>query len=82
MDRFLKQIVVDKEPRLFSFTRMENVNGEKFFITSKDANQKPVAFSLRQKNYTGNWKLALGSPRWLYDIEEELSNAIMETRVS
>ena len=81
MDRFLKEIEVDKKLRQFSFTRMENVNGEKFFITSKDTNQKPMSFSLRQNNHTGSWKLALGSPRWLYDIEEELSNAIMETRV-
>ena len=80
MERFSKQITVGEEQRLFEFTRLENFNGVKFFITSVDANKKPFSFSVKRKD--GNhWKLMPGSLRWLYDIEDELSNAITETRL-
>jgi hypothetical protein len=80
MERFTKQIIVNNETRAFDFTRMKNMNGVKFFITSKDAKQKPIAFSLREAGQ-GNWKLLPGSLRWLYDIETQLSNAIRETQI-
>jgi hypothetical protein len=79
MDRFIKEILVGNESRLFVFTRMENTNGVKFFITSNDDEKKPISFSLVQKEES-NWKLVPGSARWLYSIEEELSDAILETR--
>jgi len=80
MESFKKEITVNNETRLFEFIRMKNMNGVKFFITSKDSNQKPIAFSL---NETGknSWKLSPGSLRWLYEIEDELSNAILDTRM-
>jgi len=77
MERFTKEITVNNEPRVFEFNRMKNMNGVKFFITSIDSKQKPIAFSLRESG-EGNWKLTPGSLRWLYDIEIELSNAILE----
>jgi len=77
MERFKKEITVNNEPRVFEFSKMKNMNGVKFFITSKDSKQKPIAFSLRESGQ-GNWKLTPGSLRWLYDIEGELSNAIRE----
>jgi hypothetical protein len=80
MERFRKQINVDKEPRVFEFLKMKNMNGVKFFITSFDAKQKPISFSLKEGE-KGNWKLTPGSLRWLYDIEGELSNAIVEQQV-
>jgi hypothetical protein len=80
MERFKKDITVDNEPRVFEFMRMKNMNGVKFFITSKDSKQKPIAFSLTETG-EGNWKLTPGSLRWLYDIEGELSNAIVETQM-
>ena len=80
MDRFTKEIKVGKENMIFEFTRMQNMNGVKFFITSKDANQKPIAFSVRQTG-EGNWTLMPGALRWLYDIEDELSNAVIDTRL-
>jgi hypothetical protein len=80
VERFTKEIAVGTETKLFEFTKMENVNGVKFFITSFDKDRKPFSFSLRQKDGS-HWKLVPGSQRWLYDIEEELSNAIVETRL-
>ena len=80
MERFRKEINVDNEARVFEFTRMRNMNGVKFFITSKDSKQKPIAFSLKQTG-EGNWKLLPGALRWLYEIEIELSNAIVETQI-
>ena len=80
MERFTKEIAVGNETRLFEFTMMENVNGVKFFITSVDANKKPISFSVRQKEEKA-WKLVPGSLRWLYEIEGELSDAIIETRL-
>lgn len=80
MERFKKEILVNNENRLFEFTRMKNMNGVKFFITSKDSNQKPIAFSLVQAG-DGNWKLRPGSLRWLYEIEGQLSEAIVDTRI-
>lgn len=80
MERFKKDIVVDNQSRTFEFLRMKNMSGLKFFITSKDANQKPIAFSLVQTG-EGKWKLLPGALRWLYAIEAELSDAILETRV-
>ena len=80
MERFRKEITVNNEPRVFDFIRMKNMNGVKFFITSKDSEEKPIAFSLRETG-EGNWKLTPGSLRWLYDIESELSNAILEMKM-
>jgi hypothetical protein len=81
MDKFVKEIAVGNELRSFAFTRMENVNGVKFFITSQDEKKKPISFSLvRAKE--DNWKLNPGSLRWLYGIESELSDAIRDTRVN
>jgi len=79
MERFKKEITVNNEVRVFQFNRMTNMSGVKFFITSTDSNQKPIAFSLKQTD-RGNWKLTPGSLRWLYDIESELSDAIIETQ--
>jgi len=62
----------------FVFTKIENTNGVKFFITSQDANQKPISFSLRQRDDESEWKLIPGSLRWLYEIEQDLSDAIVE----
>ena len=81
MDRFVKEIEVGNENRLFEFTRMENVNGVKFFITSKDEKKKPISFSLiRAKD--DNWKLNPGSLRWLYGIESQLADAIRDSRLN
>jgi hypothetical protein len=79
MERFKKEITVNNEVRVFQFNRMTSMSGVKFFITSTDSNQKPIAFSLKQTD-KGNWKLTPGSLRWLYDIETELSDAIIETQ--
>lgn len=79
MERFKKEITVNNEKRLFEFLRMKNMNGVKFFITTVDSNKKPVGFSLKQTG-EGNWKLLPGALRWLYDIESELSKAIIDTR--
>lgn len=81
MERFKKEIAVNDELRVFEFNRMKNMNGVKFFITSKDSKDKPIAFSLTEKD-KGNWKLTPGSLRWLYDIEAQLSNAIVEHKFS
>lgn len=80
MDRFKKEIIINNEPRSFDFMLMKNMSGTKFFITSKDANKKPISFSLVQTE-NGNWKLWPGSLRWLYEIEGELSDAILERGV-
>lgn len=79
MQSFSKKIAVGDNTRLFEFTMLRNVNGEKCFITSKDANSKPISFSLKEKDRA--WKLLPGSLRWLYDIESELSDAIISTRL-
>ena len=81
MEQFSKQIKVGKETKLFEFAKLENVNGVKFFIKSTDSNQRPFAFSLRQNQYEADWKLVPGSLRWLYQIEKELSDAIMESHL-
>lgn len=81
MDSFSKEIVVDNESRMFQFQRMENVNGVKFFITSKDEKNKPFSFSLR-RGLENKWKLMPGSLRWLYAIESQLSDAIIDTRLN
>jgi hypothetical protein len=80
MERFTKEIAVGKEIRVFEFTMIKNFQGVKFFITSKDADNKPISFSLKQKEQWV-WKLVPGSTRWLYEIESQLSDAIVETRL-
>ena len=79
MEQFSKVIAVGKEKRLFHFNRMQNVNGVKFFITSHDEAKKAISFSVTQKD--NDWKLLPGSARWLYAIESELSDAIVDTRL-
>jgi hypothetical protein len=80
MERFTKEIAVGNETRLFEFTMIRNYQGVKFFITSKDANNKPISFSLKEKEKRV-WKLTPGSTRWLYEIENQLSDAIADTRL-
>lgn len=80
MEQFTKEIAVGKEIRQFAFTRMENVNGVKFFVTSKDENKKAISFSLMRRKEDG-WKLLPGSQRWLYEIESQLADAIVDTRL-
>ena len=80
MERFKKDIRVNNEPRAFEFNKMKNMNGVKFFITSTDAKQKPIAFSLKETD-EGKWKLFPGSLRWLYEIESELSDAILQMQM-
>lgn len=77
MERFKQEITVDNEQRMFEFNRKRDMSGVKFFITSIDAEQKPIAFSLKQTGEYGDWKLTPGSLRWLYAIESQLSNAIL-----
>ena len=72
--------MVGTEKRTFHFSRLQNVNGVKFFITSHDSAKKAIAFSLR-KNNNAEWKLFPGAARWLYSIESELSDAIIDTRI-
>jgi len=79
MEQFSKQIAIGKTKKVFQFTRIENINGVKFFITSSDLNEKAFSFSMKQNQYTSDWKLIPGSQRWLYDLEEVLSDAIMAT---
>ena len=81
MERFKKEILVNNEIRVFDFLRMKNMSGVKFFITSTDSNKKPIACSLKETD-EGTWKLVPGSLRWLYAIESELSDAILDTRVA
>jgi hypothetical protein len=81
MERFSKEITVGTQTRTFLFTKVRNFNGEKFFVTSEDENKKPISFSLKEKEDEG-WKLLPGSLRWLYEIEPELSDAILETSAS
>ena len=80
MNQFSRTIEVGEDKRLFEFNRIENASGVKFFITSKDANQKPVACSLKKNAHGLDWKLVPGSLRWFYQVENELSDAIVETR--
>jgi hypothetical protein len=80
VERFSKQIAVGDKSMMFEFTRLKNANGVKFFITSKDQNDRPFAFSLIPKEQS--WKLMPGSPRWLYTIEGQLIEAILNTRAS
>ena len=77
MDRFSKKIAVGDHMQLFEFTRMQNINGIKYFVTSKCIEGKLFSFSLTEKD-SHIWKLHPGSLRWLYDIESELSDAIEE----
>ena len=80
MERFKKDINVNSEPRAFEFNKMKNMSGVKFFITSTDGKQKPIAFSLKETE-EGKWKLLPGSLPWLYEIESELSDAILQMQV-
>jgi hypothetical protein len=82
MEQFSKSILVGKETRLFQFSRIKNTNGVKYFITSKGLDQKPFSCSLKQNVDGENWKLVPGSLRWLYEIEGQLSDAILETSIS
>lgn len=79
MDQFSKEIMVGAENKRFHFDRRSNVEGVKFFITTVDAKNKPLSFSMK-KNKEGEWSLTPGSLRWLYDIKTELADAIIESQ--
>jgi hypothetical protein len=79
MEKFNKDILVGETPKTFQFTRMQNMVGVKFFVTTFDENNKPISFSLREDKY-GKWALTPGSLPWLYEITAELNEAIEETQ--
>lgn len=79
MEKFNKEIMVGAEARRFQFTRMQNMEGVKFFITTVDEKQKPISFSMK-KNIYGAWALTPGSLRWLYTIQTVLADAIVEAQ--
>lgn len=79
MEKFNKEIKVGKENKRFQFTKIHNIDGVKFFITTVDEKEKPISFSM-QKNKEGDWALTPGSLRWLYDIRTALSDAIIEAQ--
>ena len=80
MERFFKEITHNDQKWIFDFTWMRNTNGVKYFVTSKDAKNKPFSFSLIQKEER-NWKLMPGALRWLYEIEGQLSAAIVDNKL-
>jgi hypothetical protein len=80
MEQFSKQIKVGKETRLFQFKKIKDTNGVKFFITSGHLTKDAFACSMKQNKYDADWKLVPGSQRWLYEIEETLSDAIASTQ--
>lgn len=82
MDQFSKQIAVGKETRLLQFKRIKNVDGVKFFITCGHLTKDAFSCSMKQNAYDAGWKLVPGSQRWLYEIEEALSDAILQTTLS
>lgn len=82
MEQFSKQIEIGKETRLLQFKKIRNVDGEKFFITSGHLSKGAFSCSMKQNAYDSNWKLVPGSHRWLYEIEETLSDAILQTSLS
>lgn len=82
MEQFSKEMVVGKQTRLLQFKRIENASGVKFFITSGGLTKDAFSCSMKQSAYDAGWKLVPGSQRWLYEIEEALSDAILKTRLS
>lgn len=78
MERFNKEIQVGTDTRRFEFTKINNIDAVKFFITTTDDQNKPISFSMK-KNKEGDWALTPGSLRWLYDIRAELADAILES---
>lgn len=65
---------------MFYFNRLQNTQGVKFFITSHNEEKKAISFSVKE-NEQAEWKLFPGAARWLYTIESQLSDAIVETRL-
>ncbi|RYZ45112.1 MAG: hypothetical protein EOO14_26185 [Chitinophagaceae bacterium] len=80
MNQFSKEIKVGKQKRMFHFNRLQNTNGVKFFITSHDEAMNAISFSVKE-NDQDEWKLFPGAARWLYAIESQLSDAIVDTRL-
>lgn len=77
MEQFQKEIMVGAAQRRFYFKKITYAEGVKFFITSVDDKNKPISFSMK-KNKEGLWSLTPGSLRWLYDINKDLADAIVE----
>ena len=77
MERFRKEFIVNNEPRTFEFNKLKNMSGTKFLLHQPMQIKSLLLFSLRETD-EGDWKLLPGSLRWLYEIENELSNAIRE----
>jgi hypothetical protein len=77
MEKFNKEILVGEDNKVFQFTRMQNMIGVKFFITTFDQTNKPISFSMRQDKF-GKWALTPGSLPWLYPLTGELADAILE----
>lgn len=78
MDQFNRAIKVGTADKRFEFSKIYNIDGVKFFITTVDEKNKPISFSMK-KNKLGEWSLTPGSLRWLYDIRTELADAIVDS---
>lgn len=79
MDEFQKEIAVGAALRRFYFKKLTNAEGVKFFITTVNEKNRPISFSMK-KNKEGLWSLTPGSLRWLYDINKELADTIIEAQ--
>jgi hypothetical protein len=74
MIKFNEHLKVDEETLYFSFNRIYNADGEKFYVVVQKGRQFSP-FDMK-KDDAGRWKIVEPSPAWAKALEEQLSEMI------
>jgi len=74
MTQFNEHLKVDDEILHFSFNRIYNADGEKFYVVVQKGKQF-FPFDMKRNDH-GNWRIVEPAPSWAMMLEERLSDLI------
>ena len=74
MTQFREHFKLGDETLQFSFNRIYNADGEKFYVIVEKGKQF-IPFDMK-KDDTGRWKINEPAPAWAKALEEQLSEII------
>jgi hypothetical protein len=78
MYAFEKQIVVDGHQYAFHFHPVIYPYGNKYFVQINPDGRDAVSFEMKQQ-HPGKWVAIQPAPSWVTGIQDQLSDAIVET---
>jgi len=75
MASFSEIITVDKNDLFFCFNGISAPESQLFYVTVALSGSSSISFDMK-KTETGQWNINKPVPKWIINLEPELSNAI------